>query len=56
LEGIGRLNPVPPTTPGQTPRKLTGRAGSPGATKLTRRFEAPKTDMCPGGLATTDAQ
>ena len=23
---------------------------------LAPRFEAPKTDVCPGGLATTDAQ
>jgi hypothetical protein len=50
------VNPVPPTTPGWTRRRLTGRAGPPGATKLAQRFEAPKTDVCPGGLATTDAQ
>ncbi len=35
---------------------LVGRAGLPGATILIPVLEAPRLDMCPGRLATTDAQ
>ena len=40
---------------GPCPR-LTRRADPAGATKYTPVLEAPESDMCPGGLATTDAQ
>jgi len=39
-----------------TCRRLAGRADPPGVTMFSPALEAPKLDVCPGGLVTTDAQ
>ena len=52
------LIPVPLAAPGQVKVccSLIRRAGLPGATNLIPVLKAPGLDMCPGRLATTDAQ